>query len=71
MPEYFGYEAIARSLGVPAAQLRELEQAVRSQHGADQMLFELRMLRTLKAIEEGTVRISDAIAEFREQGVRS
>jgi len=65
MSHYFNYERIAAELSVPAAQLAELEAVVRDQYRHDQMLFELRMLRTLSAVAEGGLTVAEAIAEFR------
>jgi len=60
----FEYQELASKLRVSQDRLRELEQCVRKQYGLDEMMFELRMVRTLKAIEAGAVTLEEAIAEF-------
>lgn len=65
MPEFFDYETLAERLRIAADQLGELEGIVRGQYGRDQMLFELRMLRSLRAIEVGKTTIDAAIAELK------
>ncbi len=58
------YQGLAKRLGVPPDRLAVLEACVRRQSGTDEMMFELRMVRTLRAIEEEEVELDEAIAEF-------
>jgi hypothetical protein len=65
MAATFEYRRLAERLGIAPEVLRELESLVRAQYGQDEMMVELRMLRTLRAIEAGSLTAADAIAEFR------
>lgn len=67
MSEFFDYQSLAGRLGIDAHRLSELETIVRSQYGSDRMLFELRMLRTLRAIEAGKTTIEAATEELQWQ----
>ena len=53
MAEIFDYRALAGRIGLSGDQLQNLETALRRQYGTDEMMFELRMLRTLRVIEDG------------------
>ncbi len=65
MEALYNLAEIATQAGVSAAQLRELEGCVRAQYACDEMMIELRLLRTLRAIGDGAVSVGDAIREFR------
>ncbi len=67
MSTLFDYRTLADRLGIPAERLRELEALVREQYVGDEMMVELRLLRTLRAIEDGAVTLADAIAAFRNE----
>lgn len=60
----FDYRASANRLAIPPDKLSELELCLRRQHGSDDMMFELRMLRTLEAVAEGVTTLDEAIREF-------
>ena len=64
MTAIFDYRALADRLGFSPGDLRELEACIRRQYGSDEMMFELRMVRTLLAIEEGAVTLADAVREL-------
>ncbi len=64
MNRLFDYRTLADRLAVPLVKLAELEACLRRQHGSDDMLFELRMLRTLEAVAEGLTTVDEAIREF-------
>lgn len=64
MSNYFDYQALAKKAGLDAKMLKELEDCVREQHVSDDMMFELRMLRTLSAIDEGVITLKEALLEF-------
>ncbi len=66
MTRLFDYERLARQLSIPPELLEQLEQIVRRQYGSDEMLAELRLVRTLRAVEHGRLTVADAIKEFRE-----
>jgi hypothetical protein len=65
MSPLFDYWSLAARIGVRAEDLGELERLVGGQYGRDEMLVELRMVRTLRAIEAGTLTVAEAIAEFQ------
>ena len=67
MSALFDYRTLAARLGIPTEGLAELEALVRKQYGRDEMLAELRMLRTLRAIEAGALSLPEAIGEFGAQ----
>jgi hypothetical protein len=71
MSALFDYQRLADGLGVPAERLAELVALVRRQYGSDEMLAELRVLRTLKAIEDGGVSLAEAMIEFQGGSSRS
>jgi len=64
MDALFDYQKLAEDAGVSPKQLEELESLVRRDYGSDEMMVELRMLRTLRAVRDGAVSIDSAIAEF-------
>ena len=65
MNDLFDYDTPAEHLAIPADRLAELEACVRRQYGSDEMMFELRMVRTLRAIQDGVTTLDDAIAGLR------
>jgi hypothetical protein len=71
MEPMFDYQAVARELHVPPEQLAELEAVVRSQYGSDEMLFELRMLRTLDVVAEGRLTLPEAIRQLKTESSRT
>ena len=64
MSDVFDYQPLAQRLGIPTEALAKLEDCVRSQYGSDQMMFELRMIRTLEAVAQGAATLEQAIQEF-------
>ena len=70
MSTLFDYRTLAERLAIPTERLRELEMLVRQQYAGDEMMVELRLLRTLRAIEDGAVTLADAIATFRNEPVQ-
>jgi hypothetical protein len=64
MDALFDVSKAAEQAGVSPAQLAVLEESIRRQYGSDEMMRELRLLRTLRAIQDGAVSADDAIAEF-------
>lgn len=65
MNNYFDYQKLVDELNINPQQLKELEQLVREDYQGDEMMFELRMLRTLSAIKEGALDIKEALSSFR------
>jgi len=65
MARSFDHRPLARRLRLPDDQLAELEDIVRRLYHGDEMMVELRMLRTVMAIERGGVTLPQVIAEFR------
>lgn len=64
MDALFDYTGLAKNAGVSPEQLAELESHIRRDYGSDEMMVELRMLRTLRAVRDGVVSVAAAIAEF-------
>ncbi len=58
---WFDYEGVAREAGIPDDKLAELVRMTREEYGDDDMLFELRMLRTCSAIRDGYATVEDAL----------
>jgi hypothetical protein len=58
---YFDFEKAAREANIPAGKLEELCAVVRRDSPADDMMFELHMLRACKAIRDGVVSLSEAV----------
>lgn len=64
MQVLFDYAKLADEAGVSAEKLAKLERMVRQDYGSDEMMIELRLLRTMQAIRDGALTIDEAIAEF-------
>ena len=67
MSRSFDHRPLAQRLGLPEDQLAELEQILRALYLGDEMMVELRMLRTVMAVEGGGTTLPQAISEFREE----
>lgn len=61
-PQYFDYPAVATQAGISESDLSAIEARVRQDFPTDQMMFELRMLRTCRAIQSGAATVKDALA---------
>lgn len=57
---YFDYEPVAHEAGITDADLRRLEAQVRADFPADDMLFELHLLRACVAIRDGMATMADS-----------
>ncbi len=68
MMAVFDYLSVARRAAIPAEKLAELTRVVRSQYANRELLFELRMLRTLEVVAEGRLTIDEAIAQLASEG---
>lgn len=71
MSGVFDYHSLAQRLSTPTEALAKLEDCVRAQYGSDQMMFELRMLRTLEAIAQGATTLDQAMQEFSPDPMRA
>jgi len=65
MDALFDYHKLAEDVGVSPKQLEQLEALVRRDYGSDEMMVELRILRTLTAIRDGAVSFDEARQEFQ------
>ena len=59
--QYFDYVAVATAARISEADLAAIEAHVRADYPSDQMMFELRMLRTCNAIKSGAATVADAL----------
>lgn len=71
MSDLFDYHSLAQQLKIPTEALAKLEDCVRAQYGSDQMMFELRVLRTLEAVAQGATTLDQALQEFATDPVRA
>jgi len=62
-PTYFDYLPVARSANLTGQQIDALFSAILTDYRGDQMLAELRMLRTCKAIESGHATFEQAMRD--------
>lgn len=60
-PKFFDYPSVAREAGVSPADLAVIESQTRADYPNDQMMFELRMLRTCQSILDGFATVRQAI----------
>ena len=58
----FNLEEIKRESGLSASEIAQLEEQVRREFESDEMMFELHLLRTLKALKEGWVTLEEALS---------
>jgi hypothetical protein len=61
--EIFNLEETKRESGLPGHQLAQLEERVRVEFEGDEMMFELHLIRALKALKEGWVTFEEALSE--------
>jgi hypothetical protein len=59
----FNLEETKRESGLSALKLTQLEERVRREFEGDEMMFELHLIRTLKALKEGWVTFEEALSE--------
>lgn len=66
IPRYFDYPRVASEAGISDFDLAAIEAAIRVDFPSqfDDMLFELRMLRTCRAIAHGSATVQDALRDF-------
>lgn len=65
-PEYFDYPSVARLAGITETDLQQIETRVKADYPNDQMMFELRVLRTCRAIADGHATVHDALTDPRD-----
>ena len=58
---HFNYDRVAEQAGISALRLRELCEVMRREFPADDMLYELHVLRACMAVRDGLVSLDDAI----------
>jgi hypothetical protein len=63
---HFDYVGIARDAGMTEAELSAIERGTRAEYGSDDMLYELRMLRTCRAIRNHQTTVQHVLAELRD-----
>jgi len=56
-------EETKRGGGLSAPELAQLEERVKREFEGDEMMFELHLIRTLKALKEGWVTLEEALSE--------
>lgn len=59
---YFDYQKVAEEAGIPARSLAEISHLVREEFPKDDMLYELHLLRTCLAIQDGHITLAEALA---------
>lgn len=59
----FNLEETKRKSGLSAHELAQLEERVRREFEGDEMMFELHLIRVLKALKEGWVTLEEALSE--------
>ena len=67
-PRYFDYRDAAREARIDADQLKLIERMFRADYPADDMLYELHVLRTCRAIRQGLTTLDAVLDEARRRG---
>jgi len=57
--QYFDYETVARESGISETDLEIIKEAMRAEYPADDMMWELHILRACTAVRDGHVTIDD------------
>jgi len=57
----FNLEIIKMKSGLSTAELARLEEQIRREFEGDEMMFELHLIRAIKAIKEGWVTLEEAL----------
>jgi hypothetical protein len=63
MTRFFNYERVAAEAGISQDDLERLRARVRADYPNDDMLYELRLLRTCKAIKSGACTVAETLEE--------
>jgi len=61
--QVFNLEEAKKESGLSAPELAQLEERVRREFEGDEMMFELHLIRVLKALKEGWVTLEEALSE--------
>lgn len=61
--EYFDYISVAKRCNITNGTLRKLEDLEHQEFPRDKMMFELHMLRILKAVEKGHLKPEEILEE--------
>lgn len=61
MSKFFDYERVAAEAGISPADLDALRRRVQADYANDEMMCELRLLRTCHAIAAGKCTVADAL----------
>jgi len=59
----FDLESLKRESGLSSEEISRLEDRVREEFKGDNMMFELHLLRILKALKEGWITLEEAMSE--------
>lgn len=59
----FDLERLKHESGLPADVFARLQNLVRQEYGDDPMLFELHLVRVIRAIRDGSLTVAEALAE--------
>ena len=59
----FDYKQKGSELGLGPDEIRQLEESVQRDYPGDAMMQEIRMMRTLRAIQDGLVTVSNVLEE--------
>lgn len=57
--EMFDLEKIKRESGLPTAELTQIEEEIRREFEGDEMMFELHLIRAIRAIKEGWIALEE------------
>ena len=58
---YFDYKKVAREASIPPAQVARLCKMIRKDFPADDMMYELHVLRACMAVRDGYAKIEDIL----------
>lgn len=61
--EIFDLERVKKESGLSPNELAPLEERIKAEFEGDEMMFELHLIRALKAIKEGWVSLREATTE--------
>jgi len=61
--EMFNLEEVKRASGLSPNELARLEEEIRREFEGDEMMFELHLIRAIRAIKEGWVTLEGALSK--------
>ncbi|SFM80163.1 hypothetical protein [Thermodesulforhabdus norvegica] len=59
----FNLEEVKRASGLSAGELTRLEEEIRREFEGDEMMFELHLIRAIRAIKEGWVTLEETLSK--------